>query len=267
MPELPEVECVRQGILEEFLGNTITKVWSRDTSNLLDKDSFPLRHLARERIEAVERRGKYLRWLTPKYQLLAHLGMTGVWSIDTIPAKHTRIKFTFENKKELLYTDPRQFGYLCLRPRNEELARWNNLGPDALSREFDAKTVFAATRSSQVDVKVWLMDQSRVAGIGNIYASEALFRALVHPQRPVKTLSPIDCKNIVREAKLVMRLSLKQRGTTFSDYRLTNGKGGNFQSFLKVFQKTGEPCPICHKPILQIVQGGRSTFYCGQCQR
>ena len=266
MPELPEVECVRQGILAECLGHTISKVWSRDTGLLLDADSLPLRQLKGERLDAVERRGKYLRWLTPKFQLLTHLGMTGVWSSHGARAKHTRVELSFVSKT-LRYTDPRQFGYLCLRPRAEALPRWEQLGPDALSRQFTAQGLFHTTRDSAVEVKVWLMEQKHVAGIGNIYASEALFRAHVHPQRKVKTLSLQECQHIVQHAKAVMRLSLKHRGTTFSDYRLTNGKGGEFQGFLKVFQKTGEPCPTCAQPIQQITQGGRSTFFCAHCQK
>lgn len=266
MPELPEVECVRQGILAEFLGQKIVQVWSRDTGNLLDQKSLSLQKMKSAVLHSVERRGKYLRWITSDFQLIAHLGMTGVWSANAERQKHTRVEFRFENGTWLSYTDPRQFGYLCVIPSSESHARWMALGPDAIGTEWSGVHLWKETRSSRVEIKVFLMDQNHVAGIGNIYASEALFAARVHPQRCAQSLTRAECNSIVRHTKKIMMLSIHNRGTTFSDYRLTNGKGGAFQGFLKVFQKPGKPCPRCRNPISQIVQGGRSTFFCEECQ-
>jgi formamidopyrimidine-DNA glycosylase len=267
MPELPEVECVRRGILEEFLGQRVKSVWSRDTGHLLEANSLALKKIAGMRLQGVERRGKFLLWRMERFQFLVHLGMTGVWSVSSPRQKHTRLELVFEDGRTLSYTDPRQFGSLCLLDSTQELLRWTSLGPDAIDDSFSPNYLLVATRNSKVEAKVWLMDQKRVAGIGNIYASEALFRAHVHPKRPANSLSENECRLIVRETKKVMNLSIKNRGTTFSDYRQTNGRGGSFQNFLRVFQKSGQPCPTCGKSIEQIVQGGRSTFFCSHCQK
>ena len=258
---------MRQGILEGFLGDQIHSVWSHGTGHLLDPASLALKGLAGETLLAVERRGKYLRWVTLRFQFLVHLGMTGVWSANVPRSTHTHLEITFANGHTLTYTDPRQFGYLCLAPVSEILERWEALGPDAISAEFCAKSMCARACKSQVAIKIWIMDQHHVAGIGNIYASEALFRAHIHPARAACSLDLADWTRLVRESKAVLRLSIRKRGTTFSDYRLTNGRGGAFQGFLKVFQKPGEPCPDCAAPIQQITQGGRSTFFCAHCQR
>ena len=266
MPELPEVESVRRGIVQGFLGKRIEKVWTRGLVHLLDPLSLPLRRLEGETMVTLERRGKYLLCRTTTLQLFAHLGMSGVWQESAARQTHTHVELHFEDGSWLSYVDPRQFGYLCLLQQTACNPRWDLLGPDALGKDFDAQGLHASTRKSRVSVKVWLMDQHKVAGIGNIYASEVLFAAGIHPERPVSALSLEDCANIVRECKRIMRLAVRKKGTTFSDYRLTNGRGGGFQAFLKVFQKPGEPCPACGSDIRQLTQAGRSTFYCPACQ-
>lgn len=266
MPELPEVESVRLGILEGFLGKRISTLWTGRLEHLLDPQSLALQGLVGQRLQAVERRGKYLLWRFESLQLLAHLGMSGVWGDSAPRGKHTHVEFHFEDGSWLSYTDPRQFGYLSLHSLSHTLHRWEALGPDALSRAWNAKQLWHLCQRSRLAIKVFLMDQTKVAGIGNIYASEALFRARIHPERCAQELSAEECATLVGEAKAVMRASLKKRGTTFSDYRLTNGKGGGFQKFLQVFQKEGEPCPRCRGRILRLEQGGRSTFFCPGCQ-
>jgi len=267
MPELPEVECVRQGIVDALLGQRIVKVWSHGTGNLLDPNSLPLRRMEGCELRAVARRGKYLLWNLGDLQFLAHLGMSGVWQVAGERTKHTHLELTFSTGQCLRYTDPRQFGYMCLTTAAETLPRWEQLGPDAISAQWNAAHLFAHATRSRTPIKVFLLDQHQVAGIGNIYASEALFGAHVHPARIAQSLTQLECQHIVKAAKAVMRMSIRKRGTTFSDYRLTNGKGGSFQGFLKVFQKVGTPCPNCHAPIQQMVQVGRSTFFCAKCQK
>lgn len=266
MPELPEVECVRKGILETSLGQSITKVWSQGLQHLLDPQSLPLTKLKGQRILSIERRGKYLRWILDDYHLFAHLGMSGVWSHNSTRQKHTHLELTLSDGAVLRYTDPRQFGYLCLLPIATPSSRWDSLGPDGISKSFTADYLWQATRNSKAPIKVWIMDQHKIAGVGNIYASEALFRAGILPTRPANSLSQSDSRNLVNAIQSILKLSIKNRGTTFSDYRLTNGRGGEFQSFLQVFQKTGKPCPHCGQGILQITQTGRSTFFCAGCQ-
>lgn len=282
MPELPEVDCVKQGIIESFCdekSSPIKSIWTSDSKNLqvlLDPQSLDLKKLVNYSIKEVERKGKYLRIHFSKqgvvqYHLIAHLGMSGVWQASDSQSiafrqKHTHLELHFSNGTCLRYTDPRKFGYLCLQNIHDPSLRWENLGPDAISAQWTSTALFNSSRNSKIAIKVFLMDQSKVAGIGNIYASEALFASHVHPERPANSISLDECKGIVESTKRIMRASIRNKGTTFSDYRLTNGKGGAFQDFLKVFQKPNQPCPTCHKPIQQITQGGRSTFFCGFCQ-
>lgn len=266
MPELPEVECVRKGILEACLGHSIQKVWSRDLAHLLDTQSLPLKRMEGQHIHALERKGKYLRWILDDYHFFAHLGMSGVWGYNSARSKHTHLEIRLAQGDLLSYTDPRQFGYLCLQPLRQNSKRWDSLGPDAVSSACSATHLYQASRNCSIAIKVWLMDQTKIAGIGNIYASEALFRAHINPIRSAKSLSSAECRVLVQEIRRVLRASIRNRGTTFSDYRLTNGHGGDFQTFLQVFQKTGKPCPQCGQGILQVTQAGRSTFYCGHCQ-
>jgi len=156
---------------------------------------------------------------------------------------------------------------LSLHHREESLPRWEALGPDAISNFWTPKHLYTSTRKIHTAIKIFLMNQSRVAGIGNIYASEALFLSGIHPERASESLLQTECAVLVRETRKLLKRSIRNKGTTFSDYRLTNGKVGAFQGFLKVFQKTGQPCPTCGKPILQKTLGGRSTFYCEHCQK
>lgn len=266
MPELPEVECVRQGILECAVGHSITETWSRNLVHLLDPKSLPLRRLKGQTIHAVERKGKYLRWIFDDYHFYAHLGMSGVWSYKAKREKHTHLEIMLSDGNNLIYTDPRQFGYLCLQSATQTSSRWDSLGPDAIGQEFSGSYLFAKSRSSKIPVKVWIMDQSKVAGVGNIYASESLFLASILPTRLASSLTRPECNNLAKAIKKILRASIRNRGTTFSDYRLTNGRGGSFQDFLKVFQKKGKPCPRCGQGIQQITQAGRSSFFCPGCQ-
>lgn len=266
MPELPEVECVRKGILETSLSQRISKVWFHGLTHLLDPASLPLSKLKGQTIHAIERRGKYLRWILDDYQFIAHLGMSGVWNCNGKRQKHTHLELSLSNRNKLLYVDPRQFGYLCLLRIADSSSRWESLGPDAISNRFTGKYLENAIHASKSPIKVWIMNQTKVAGVGNIYASEALYRARISPLRLAGSLTSKECSELVKAIRAILNLSIANRGTTFSDYRLTNGRGGEFQSFLKVFQKVGKPCPRCGKDIQQIIQMGRSTFYCTNCQ-
>lgn len=266
MPELPEVECVRQGIWAACAQKTVRRVWHDGMPNLLDAQSLPLKNLVGESLLALERRGKYLRWLTEKYQLLAHLGMSGVFAVNGNRTAHTHLELGFDNGT-LCYTDPRRFGYFCLLPRGGESKRWSALGPDALDRACTGTRMAQTAAGSVVAIKNWILDQHHLAGVGNIYACEGLFRAGIHPERGAASLSGEEWRRLVAELKAVMRASIRNRGTTFSDYRLTNGRGGAFQTFLQVFQKEGTACSLCGNVIQRLVQTGRSTFYCPHCQK
>lgn len=266
MPELPEVECVRQGIQETCLGHKIVKVWSGELVHLLDSDSLPLRSLVGEKLLSIDRKGKYLKWNLTRKTVLVHLGMTGIWRQNYPVEKHTRIRVWFDDGRELSYTDARQFGYVNVQSQQTDFSRWLRLGPDALSRQWNARYALTRAQGCRVAIKIWLLDQEKVAGMGNIYVCETLFAARVHPEKQAGSLTLEDWKKIVQNSRRIMRRSIAQKGTTFSDYRLTNGKKGQFQSFLQIFQKAGQPCPSCGSPIQKIVQSGRSSFFCPLCQ-
>ncbi len=264
MPELPEVECVRLG-LAEVIGQKVLKV-STNYPALWGEGSLSPSCIKNEHLTAIQRKGKYLLATFEKHQLLLHLGMSGVWIWNQPLRPHTHFQLKFE-KGDLNYSDPRKFGYLHLSKKGAPLDRWEGLGPDALDTAFNAKSWLAATIKSQSSLKALLLDQKKVAGVGNIYASEALWAAGLHPERPGHSQSLAEAQLLVKEVKRILRASIKNRGTTFSDYRLTNGKGGEFQRFLKVFQKEGEPCLNCQNPIQKKVQQNRSTFFCTECQK
>lgn len=268
MPELPEVECVRLG-LDSTLGCQIQKV-SWNYPKLWDQLSLPPELLVGQTLQRTHRLGKYLILEFDHHQLLMHLGMSGVFLLqdpETPARPHTHLSLRLEDQRELRFSDPRKFGHLHLALNTESFARWDKLGPDALTRAFHSQYFYQKCQKSTREIKVFLLDQTVVAGVGNIYASEALFRAGIDPRRSALSLSLEECAELVKASKWIMRKSIQQRGTTFSDYRLTNGRGGDFQGFLKVFQKPGETCPKCKSSeILKLEQDKRSTFYCENCQ-
>ena len=193
--------------------------------------------------------------------------MSGVLRVNGEIEKHSHLILDFKSGGQLIYTDPRRFVYWNLMPMEHNFPRWENLGPDVLARNFSGKYLYGKSRRSAVHIKGWILNQRNVAGVGNIYASEALFAASINPLRPANSLSEAESRALVRELRRIMRKSIENRGTTFSDYRLSDGKSGGFQNFLQVFQKEDLPCPKCENIITKINQNGRSTFYCAQCQK
>tara|TARA_B110000483_G_C18191188_1_gene541022 strand:- start:736 stop:1569 length:834 start_codon:yes stop_codon:yes gene_type:complete len=276
MPELPEVESVRLG-LEPILGAQISHVdWNYP--NLWNKESLPPELLEGQHIHLMTRKGKYLILHTEDFQLLVHLGMSGVLLLQD-PADearahtHLQIELKKSSSKQpnisqiVRYSDPRKFGHLHLAHQGESFKRWDKLGPDAISRQFTSTYYFSKTQNSIRDIKVYLLNQEVVAGVGNIYASEALYRSGIHPSRAASSLNLEEVTLLVKAIKWILKKSIQNRGTTFSDYKLTNGKDGAFQGFLKIFQKEGQTCPGCRSTtIMKMEQDKRSTFYCPTCQ-
>jgi formamidopyrimidine-DNA glycosylase len=264
MPELPEVECVRQG-LDLLIGLKIKAIETSQHS-MLDQNSLSLNNLKQQVLLATHRQGKYLLLSFEKHSVLMHLGMSGVLLANKPKRPHTHIHFIFSDQNTLSYSDPRRFGYWNVQSKDFTFARWEALGPDSISQKFTAKYLYEKTNSSSREIKVLLLDQKVTAGIGNIYASEILWAAKISPFRMGSSLTLEELKKICKHTKIILKKSISNRGTTFSDYRLTNGKGGAFQSFLKVFQKEGSECTECKSPIIKKTQAQRSTFYCSQCQ-
>ncbi|HVF59036.1 MAG TPA: bifunctional DNA-formamidopyrimidine glycosylase/DNA-(apurinic or apyrimidinic site) lyase, partial [Thermoanaerobaculia bacterium] len=226
--------------------------------------------LAGRRIGSVARRAKNIVMDTGGEFLLVNLGMTGRLFIvqeGSASITHPGVRFRLADGRELLYHDVRRFGRLWRMSPGEWRAWEGKLGVEPLSDDFSAKWLYEATRRSRVAVKVWLMDQKRVVGVGNIYASEALFRAGVHPERSVARLSPARWQRLAESLVAVLAQAIAEGGTTLNDFADGEGNAGEFQVSLGVYGREGEECPRCGRPVRRRVQAGRSTFYCPACQR
>lgn len=271
MPELPEVETTARGIRPHVVGKNITAVLVRNARLRWPVPVDLPQHLIGNHIEQVERRAKYLLLGTHSGTLLIHLGMSGSLRIlpATTPARiHDHVDLVFADHTCLRLCDPRRFGAMLWcggEPHTHKLLHM--LGPEPLDATFDGDYLFRTTRKRKVDIKQFLMNQNIVVGVGNIYASEALFLAGINPRRAAGKATREQCARLVVEIKKVLTYAITQGGTTLRDYVGSNGDSGYFQLKLNVYGKEGEPCPSCGVAIKQIRQGQRSTFYCGRCQK
>lgn len=283
MPELPEVETVRRGLEPHLEGATLTEVEQRRPDLRFPLPDDFAHRLKGARILRLNRRAKYLlAELSIGETLVAHLGMTGRFLVgETKPGgfhydagddpKHTHLVFTTDRGGRIAYNDARRFGYMDLI-RTDALDQhpyFKGLGPEPLGEAFNAKTLTAAFKDKRTSVKAALLDQRVVAGLGNIYVSEALFRAHIHPERLALSLKPREIKALVEAVKAVLMAAIQAGGSTLRDYRDANGELGYFQHSFQVYDREGEPCPgpTCAGLIQRIVQNGRSTFFCPSCQK
>ena len=273
MPELPEVETVRRMLEAHVVGRTVRAV-SLSGLALREPVSRGLgRGLRGRAIRGVTRRGKFLIFeLDGGLTLLSHLGMSGRWlffeSKDGGPLPHVHARIGFEDGSELWFQDPRRFGLLRL-VRAERLARDRaivTLGPDPIASPPTGATLSDRARGLRVSVKNFLLDQKRIAGIGNIYASEILHRARVDPRRRAGSLRRPEWEAIAAGIQVVLNEAIARSGTTFSTYRTLWNEPGAYGDQLRVYDRARAPCRRCGTPIRRIVQGGRSTFYCPRCQ-
>ena len=271
MPELPEVETTRRGLAPHVRGRRIRalKVYERRLrwpvpAGLAGK-------LAGRRIVATGRRGKYLLLKLDSGALIVHLGMSGNLRLvrsDSPRVPHDHFDLVLDSGTALRFNDPRRFGSL-LYVRGDPLAHrlLAHLGPEPLSRGFDAAYLRRITRGRRVAVKQLLMNSRLVVGVGNIYASEALFRARIRPQRAARSLTLAEAARLVRAVRAVLRSAIRAGGTTLRDYLRTDGSPGYFRQRLYVYERGGKPCRRCGKPVRAITQGQRSTYYCPGCQK
>jgi formamidopyrimidine-DNA glycosylase len=271
MPELPEVETTRRGLAHAVVGRTITHVEVREP-RLRWRVPDDLPALLRDRrIQALERRAKYLLFSLPNGTLIVHLGMSGslrLLSADAAPLPHDHIDIVLDSGMCLRLNDPRRFGCMLWTfddPHEHALLR--SLGPEPLSADFDAEALARAAKRRRVAIKQLLMDQRVVVGVGNIYASEALFRARVRPRRAAGRLAQNELAAIVKGVKDVLRDAIRAGGTTLRDYVNADGVPGYFKQRLFVYERANEPCRVCRTPIRHLVLGQRSTYYCAKCQK
>jgi len=272
MPELPEVETVRRMIEAHARGRRVAEA-RRSRSRLhVSSRSSGLASLRGRTLERVERRGKYLLLRFGDLTLLSHLGMSGRWLFfDEAPSRlmpHVHARLEFADGSELWFQDPRRFGQLRVVARADvdRDASLQRLGRDPLDPPLTARELAELANGSRTSVKVFLLDQARIAGIGNIYASEILFRARVHPRRRAGAVAADEWRRIAAEIPAVLQEAIDRMGTTFSTYRTPLNEPGAYGERLMVYDRAGEPCRRCGTPIRRVVQGQRSTFFCPSCQ-
>ena len=272
MPELPEVETVTRGLQAHIVGRTITGVlvaWAKTVQAPAVADFIA--GLVGRRVTGAGRRGKYiLLQLDDGKRLSIHLRMTGRLFVEAAGAPlgpHTRVVWSLDDGNELHFVDPRKFGRVALLADDDVAALHARLGPEPLDGLTPALLGDKLRRRSSA-IKTVLLDQTVVAGIGNIYADEALFRAGIHPQRPASSLSEQEIARLTDAARSVLSSAVERHGTTLSDeqFRGLEGRMGENQGYLAVFRRTGEPCPTCGTPVGRIRLGGRSTHFCPHCQ-
>lgn len=271
MPELPEVETTRCGITPLISGKTIAALILRTDKLRWPLDRTLCRSLPGQTILTVARRAKYLLLSTAQGTLILHLGMSG--SLRIVPAettenKHDHIDLILTDGNCLRLTDPRKFGALLWTTddplQHPLLAR---LGPEPLTAEFNGDYLYQSSRQRKIAIKPFIMDQQQVVGVGNIYASEALFGAAINPCAPAGTVSRARYQRLVSEIKQVLQQAIAAGGTTISDFQQADGKPGYFKQELRVYGRAGEPCKRCGQPVKSIRLGQRSTFFCPTCQR
>jgi len=270
MPELPEVETIVRDLRRLVTHATIERVEVIRADLIAGEASAFEQSLAGQSIEDVTRRAKNIVVTLGGDRLVINLGMTGrvlVREAGEDAPTYLGVRFDLRDGRRMFYQDVRRFGHLEVFRGDAWERRAADLGVEPLSAEFTAARLFELTRKSTVAIKTWLMDQRRVVGVGNIYASEALFRAKIDPRKAARSLSRRRAGTLRQSIRDVLNEAIDFRGTTLLDYRDANGERGEFSRRLKVYDRAGEPCLVCARPIRRIVQGGRSTFFCSRCQR
>jgi len=271
VPELPEVETTRRGIEPYLKNRTVKSVTVRNPRLRWPIPKTLAKKLLGQKIFSVKRRAKYLLIKTEAGTLILHLGMSGslrISAIGTAYRKHDHFALTLSNGKELRLHDPRRFGAVLWTKSNVyQHPLLTSLGPEPLEKDFNADHLYRSKQNRKVSIKQHIMNSKIVVGVGNIYASEALFLAGIHPKRAAKRISKVRIERLVVAIKSVLSDSIQQGGTTLRDFVRENGEPGYFSQHLNVYGKAGEPCPSCGKTIKQIVLGQRSTYYCPNCQR
>jgi formamidopyrimidine-DNA glycosylase len=274
VPELPEVETVRARLEPVLVGRRLERVEILDPR--LTRPFDPARvsaELEGERIVAVDRRGKYLvvRFESGRV-LLIHLRMTGNLlhgSGEWLAADpHRRAVVRLDDGSDVVYRDVRRFGtWLLVEPDELEPYLGDRVGREPLERSFTTKRLAEALAGRRTPVKAAILDQRRLAGVGNIYADEALWRARIHPQRPAGELGPDELKALHRGIRTALKAGIERQGATLRDYRTPDGGSGTMQHEFKVYGREGEPCERCGTPIEKVRAVGRGTWYCPNCQR
>ena len=288
MPELPEVETIVRGLSRLIVGKKVSTVEFDNPKSFPNTQADVNNFLLGSSVSAIERRAKVLLIrLDSDYTLITHLKMTGqlvydgrgvhfgaghpsVSLVGHLPDKTTRVTLGFEDNSRLFFNDLRKFGWMRLYPTTmvEDLAFFKKLGPEPLEDGFTWQELkLRLARRPKTAVKTALMDQSVLAGIGNIYADESLWGAKIHPATPVAALSSNNHKDLYRSLRDILKLSIEKGGSTDRNYVDAEGKRGSYLDFASVFRRQGQPCPRCGHIITKIRLNGRGTHFCPNCQK
>lgn len=271
MPELPEVETTRSGIEPHILGRHIVSVAVYQPSLRWPVPVDTLQSLHGQAIQAVTRRGKYLQLHCASGFILIHLGMSGSLRIvdaDAAHKKHDHIDLLLDSGKVLRYHDPRRFGCWLFQPAdNDTHPLLKHLGPEPLADNFGGDYLYQLSRGKKQAVKTWIMDHHVVVGVGNIYASEALFLAGINPRRAAGKIGRARYQALANAVQQVLAAAIAQGGTTLRDFTNSDGAPGYFQQTLNVYGRDQQPCRRCATPVKRIKLAQRSTFYCSECQK
>lgn len=271
MPELPEVETTRRGLAPHLVGATVADVVVRHPQLRWPVPADLPRLLRGHTILALHRRAKYLLVEFERGALILHLGMSGSLRIlpaQTPPEKHDHFDLVLSNGMLMRLRDPRRFGAVLWHEGDiSDHPLLAALGPEPLGKDFDAAHLYQATRKKTAAIKLVIMDNHVVVGVGNIYANEALFRAGIKPQLAAGKLSRERCARLVEEIRATLTEAIALGGSTLRDFVNSDGQPGYFQQSYWVYGRAGEPCRRCGSLIKQIKQGQRSSFYCPHCQR
>lgn len=271
MPELPEVETTRRGLAPYVKGATVTAVVVRNRAMRVPVTRNLARIMTGRRIDGLERRAKYLLFRAGDGSLIVHLGMSGrLWLVDknTPPALHDHFDLELGNGRIVRLRDPRRFGLVLWHagdPLTHKLLR--DIGPEPLSAALTADWLYSETRTRSGPIKTALMDSHLVAGVGNIYANEALFRARINPRLQARRIGLARYAVLVDKIRETLAEAIAAGGSSLRDYVNSAGEAGFFQNRFSVYGRDGEACPTCKTPIRSLVLGQRATFYCPRCQR
>jgi formamidopyrimidine-DNA glycosylase len=270
MPELPEVETSRRGISPYLVGQRIDDIVIRERRLRWPVSRDVDEQLPGATVDSVDRRAKYLLLNTDAGTAIVHLGMSGsvyVVERDTPAGIHDHFDIKLGSGKSLRYRDPRRFGSLHWTRDPDRHWLLRDLGPEPLGQDFSGQYLWQKSRGRRVNVKQFIMNAAIVVGVGNIYASESLFLAGIHPRRAAGRVARARYDALAAAIRDVLQKAIKAGGTTLRDFYGGNGEAGYFRHELAVYGRDGEPCVRCKRPLSAIVLGQRSTFYCKNCQR
>jgi formamidopyrimidine-DNA glycosylase len=274
MPELPEVEVIRQGLQRYLPGRKILDIRTGNKKLRLPMPRKDLKKYIRgARVRSVDRRAKFLLIaMDSGAYLTIHLGMTGrlgIFSPDAPRSKHDHLRLQLDNNMQIRFNDIRRFGFIQVLPPGRDFSgtMLADLGPEPLALDFTGKYLQERAAGKNRPLKNFLMDSRVIAGIGNIYACEILFHAGLNPEKKISRLSMKEWTRIVESSRHILRKAIASGGTTISDFVNASGKSGYFQLELQTYGKQGQPCNCCSTPITKKTMAGRSTFFCPKCQK